>query len=193
MPHHIDRAGEASGDELGKSESLKPVLSDPFEFARREDELEGSLPLNAFSRLDARPGQGAEEETLSYRVAGQRKVDVLGNERLFLQLAVRGAVRLECQRCLEDVACEVDSDTRLLLVPEGKELPEDDLAEDLGDADFDPIHAERNLDVLALIEDELLLALPIVPVHEECSVPGGDRHDDEASPFAVLGKLKRGD
>jgi uncharacterized protein len=64
---------------------------------------------------------------------------------------------------------------------------------------------EQGLDVLAVIEDELLLSLPLVPMHEEadCSdALNAYQHKREAeesaaeptqNPFAVLAALKRND
>ncbi|MBB4010888.1 uncharacterized metal-binding protein YceD (DUF177 family) [Niveibacterium umoris] len=75
---------------------------------------------------------------------------------------------------------------RFLLVPPGEVIPDDELEED----SFDAIAAERNLDVLALIEDELLLALPISPRHEVCDTPQPRERDDSASPFAALASLR---
>lgn len=62
---------------------------------------------------------------------------------------------------------------------------------------------EEPLDLLALVEDELLLALPIVPAHdpEVCQHPAGFVVEDEPessevedkrpNPFSVLAQLKR--
>jgi len=54
-------------------------------------------------------------------------------------------------------------------------------------------------DVMALLEDELLMALPLVPMHETCPVTpvfsAGDAAVEAAeakpNPFAVLGQLKK--
>ena len=59
---------------------------------------------------------------------------------------------------------------------------------------------EDPLDLLALVEDELLLALPIVPMHDpkDCQQPAGldepESSEDEvtrSNPFSVLAQLKR--
>ena len=77
--------------------------------------------------------------------------------------------------------------SNLRLVSEG-ELDESDINDDQTDS----IPAEKRLDVLALIEEELLLSLPIAPKHElgecEISAEGLSRSD---SPFAVLTGLKK--
>jgi uncharacterized protein len=65
----------------------------------------------------------------------------------------------------------------------------------------DVLALEREQDALELVEDELLLALPLVPRHEECPQPlplPAEDLDDEAdaapakpNPFAALAQLKK--
>ena len=69
----------------------------------------------------------------------------------------------------------------------GEEWPDDDLADDSTDA----IEAEKELAVLSLIEDEVLLALPIAPRHEQCESPSGTAAEHGPSPFAALSALKK--
>ncbi|HSD36143.1 MAG TPA: YceD family protein [Rhodocyclaceae bacterium] len=157
-------------------------IADPFEFARRGAVLEAEVPAGGFARLADQLRRSGAERVVKYRIEGESRDD-----KAFLVLQLEADVMLGCQRCLGDVACPVESQVRLLLVREGDELPDEGLVED----DFDPIHASRNLDVLALVEDELLLSLPLAPMHDECEVSSGGSQDDLASPFAVLGKLKR--
>ena len=104
-------------------------------------------------------------------------------------------VKMVCQRCLELVTLPIHSECSYAVVKEGantQSLPKGYDVLELGE---DP------LDLHALIEEELLLALPIVPAHhpEECQQPEG--LDDEAepsedevtrsNPFSVLAQLKR--
>lgn len=99
-----------------------------------------------------------------------------------------------CQRCLELVTLPIHSECSYVVVKEGantQSLPKGYDVLELGE---DP------LDLLALIEEELLLALPIVPAHhpEECQQPAGldepEPSVDEvtrSNPFSVLAQLKR--
>jgi uncharacterized protein len=60
--------------------------------------------------------------------------------------------------------------------------------------EFDSILADAHLDVLNLLEEEILLSLPIAPKHEfgACqAADGGNMHKEEKNPFAVLAKLKQ--
>ena len=93
-----------------------------------------------------------------------------------------------CQRCSQPVAVPVDSDFQLVVV-EGL-----DEAAALSE-EFDPLLADdAEIDLLDLLEDELLLSLPVVARHEACHAW---KFDDEPvaaesreNPFRILRKLK---
>jgi uncharacterized protein len=62
------------------------------------------------------------------------------------------------------------------------------------DEEFDSILADTHLDVQDLLEEDILLSLPIAPRHESgaCQIKNGeDGHGGVKSPFAVLAELKR--
>lgn len=103
-----------------------------------------------------------------------------------LHLEVSGQIPLACQRCLEAVPFDLDVDSLLELVPAGSELSQDELEDDT--RDFLPV--ERELDVVELVEDEILLALPVAPRHEKCGLPGAADAGERISPFAKLTALK---
>lgn len=111
-----------------------------------------------------------------------------------LRLQVSGQVALGCQRCLGKVDFECVIDSRLLLIPEGEAWPEDELEAE----DYDAIPANRELAVAELVEEEVLLALPLVPRHEDCALPDRRSVSEQAveveraaSPFAALAGLKK--
>ena len=106
------------------------------------------------------------------------------------ELALKGTATLECQRCMQPMERALESHARVALVAteaEVAELP----------PDLEPMLAEDGRISLArLITEELLLTLPIVPLHAaggECtSAPaaaalkeGGETH----RPFARLAEL----
>ncbi|NTV10144.1 MAG: metal-binding protein [Zoogloea sp.] len=155
-------------------------MIDPQAFARNGDQFEGSVQVSALARLADLLVERSGE--LKFRIRGERDAE----KRLFLVLHLEGVLKLECQRCLKPFDWSFDIDGRLLLVPPGQSMPDDDLEDD----SCDPIEAAARMDVTSLLEDELLLAIPIVPRHEACETPVATRDNEETSPFAVLKQLR---
>lgn len=108
------------------------------------------------------------------------------NGELMLHLEVSGVLPLACQRCLKSVAFDLDVDNLLQLVPEGAELSQEELEDDT--RDFLPV--ARELNVVDLVEDEILLTLPVAPRHEKCGLPGAADAGERINPFAKLSGLK---
>ncbi len=104
-------------------------------------------------------------------------------------------VALICQRCLERVMVPLDSECDVAFVES------DEAAKNLPGYYEPVILDEEKLDLYALIEDELLLATPAVPMHpmDTCQHPSGYEPEEaepeevveKPNPFSVLAKLKR--
>jgi len=161
-------------------------IFDPFEFAQRSDALDGELDARDLPRVaevlrGTQAWRQGKPQPVRYELTGC-KID----DKSFLDVVATAELIFRCPRCLDDVACTVDVEARLLLVPKGEELPDEALEVD----EFDPIHAERDFDVTGAVEEELLLALPLAPTHEGCSVPAVQENGDDRSPFALLKGLK---
>ena len=160
--------------------SASPLLINSLEFARDRQRLEGRLPVASFARLQDQLAN--EQGELHYVVQGG--VNALGVPKLALSLS--GACWLRCQRCLSALEYPVALQNTVLLRTEA-EL--DELEDE--DDDFDSILAENALDILNLLEEELLLSLPISPRHPSCQMePSQGLAKDSTHPFAALAKLK---
>ncbi len=176
------------------------LFIDSLEFARREREASGRVPVSMLTRL---ADQLADTEgELEWSLTGEQSVDRFGQPQCYLRLRVCGDVNLVCQRCLSAMKQPLDIEARLLLVAPGMPWPEEGLENDPGEGgeageghvsldDADPVEALTEQRVLDLVEDELLLALPIVPRHPVCALPEHDDGRAAASPFAALAQLKR--
>ena len=107
--------------------------------------------------------------------------------QLWLHLQAQAQLPLGCQRCLAPVLETVQIDRWFRFV-ESEEVA---LAED-DDCEEDLLVMQSQFDLLNLLEDELLLDLPLVPMHETCpdSSPVLDRPSKKPNPFAVLAGLK---
>ena len=113
---------------------------------------------------------------------------------LFVQASAR--LPLVCQRCLEPVVISLEAERAFRFVAnEEVAAAEVDLCEE------DVLVLEPRMDLLALVEDELLMSLPLLPMHEECPVHVPTTAVDEAfaeadavkkNPFSALDALKKG-
>lgn len=161
-----------------------PAVIDVLEFARSAQQLSGSVAVASLKRLE--DVLHDSEGILQYDLHGGR------DERLrpLLQIAVSGRLHLSCQRCLGLLDYPLEISDTLLVIPPGS-----DDGEAIADPDApDTVEENPELDVASLVEDEVLLALPLAPRHAqaECdSTTGTNGQDDrEASPFAKLATLK---
>ncbi len=161
---------------------------DSLDFARNGQHISGELPVAELPRLldMLETPQGV----LHYTIQGG--VDKQGMH--FLDVGVVGPCRLLCQRCLSGIDYPVRVDTRLLLRDQAGLAALDDNVAGGSEEEFDSILADTHLNVPDLLEEEILLSLPIAPKHEfgACQVTDGENaHREDISPFAVLAKLKR--
>jgi uncharacterized protein len=155
--------------------------------------IAGHWPLAGFSRLV----EGAPQDgDVDWSVRGQRRVVPSGEPEVWLHIIARARLWRDCQRCLQPVALDLDVARALRFVRD------EATAEALdAESEDDVLVMPHRLDLHELIEDELLLALPLVPLHAECPVrlpsSAGFEADENLDltarkPFAGLAHLKRG-
>jgi uncharacterized protein len=134
---------------------------DALGLARSGGGIEREFEVAAFARLRDRLAvpEGRVRARADFGVSGRWPV---------AKLAVTGELVLPCQRCLGPVRRAIESEADLVFAEEG--------AQGLPDG-YEPVDGDpRRLDLAALVEDELLLALPIIPRHgegERCDLPKG--------------------
>jgi uncharacterized protein len=160
--------------------------------AKAQMHFEGQTPLVEFGRL-AQDCTGDVMGHVSWSARGAIQPDQSGKDAIWLHLTAQAAVPLTCQRCLHPVPVEVSigQDFRFV-ADEATALAEDD------DSEEDLLVLEEHLDLLGLIEDELLMSLPLVPMHQAClseQAPTSEADaalfaDAKPNPFAVLASLK---
>ena len=137
-------------------------------FAAEGGALEGDWPGPTLERLaDLQvPPQDVGQADVHWRVQGERRLKSGSEAELWLTLSVQAPVWLTCQRCLQPMAVGLALDRRLRFV-HGESQAEALDAE----SDDDVLALPRWLDLRELVEDELLLSLPLVPRHETCPQP----------------------
>jgi len=179
--------------------NLDPLRLDVEAFIKADETLAGAWPLGELPRLQEASVAGAESAA-ERRVAWEARGEVLpqraGDPELWLHLTARTSLALQCQRCLQPVETPLDIDRTIRFV-RGEEAAAE-LDEQIED---DVLALQRSLDLRELVEDELLLALPLVPRHEVCPAPlpmsAGETEavdaaaQEAANPFAALAALKR--
>jgi uncharacterized protein len=161
--------------------------------AAESAQVQGRWPLTSMTRLaeDQPADSGAAEDQVTCTARGQQRPVAGAEPEIWLHLVVNATVWRECQRCLQPVALPIALDSHLRFVKgEAAAAALDEESED------DVLELPAALDLRALVEDELLLALPVVPRHEHCPQPlpmqvGDESPEPEPSPFAVLAALKR--
>jgi|SRR5579885_764720 uncharacterized protein len=167
------------------SEKFIPEHIDPFRYAEQSLGLDGVLKIADMQRLSANVIPGTD----TVAVKMQFGVDEQGIT--FLKGHLETKLTLQCQRCMEPFTYGIMSDFVLGIVntlDEANALPER----------YEPALAkEGNLALRELIEDEIILNLPIIPRHEpdDCKVKlplsdSGWEQGKGENPFHVLKSLK---
>jgi len=168
------------------SDERLPLHIDPLRLARAGAQLRGRMPMAEMERfallLAEVPGEA--EVAVDFGIDAER--------RAFMHLRLQAEVMLVCQRCLGPVRHAIEVE-RLLGV-----VANESQAEKLPDI-YEPLYVtEEPLFLREVIEDELILSLPIVPRHAEgecapaVTAAGTDNEAGAAcaNPFAVLAGLK---
>ncbi|MCP4283042.1 MAG: hypothetical protein GY792_01100 [Gammaproteobacteria bacterium] len=167
-----------------------PEIVDPWRLAERNKVIAGELELASLPRItDALMDSGGIVRfEFNFSRDAKNRTRITG--------FVRAGLGLECQRCLETMVLAVDSQLDLVVIEvpaEADRIPEE----------CEPFLVEDGgLRVADLIEEELLLAIPLVPMHEReaCSMKDANTNDsgrtddlektERVNPFAVLSVLK---
>jgi uncharacterized protein len=161
-----------------------PIVIDPLDFARNAEVLHGKIPVSSFGRL--RDYLTDDHGELQYSVTGGSRENAEPN----LQIGIQGPISLKCQRCLGRIQLLLDLRTDLLLARNESELARFD-----ADASVDCILATPELDITALVEDEIILSLPASPRHgeNECTIDKRESGNtiEGKSPFSALAALKK--
>ncbi len=157
------------------------LLIHPDRISDKPQIVEGTIAPGELPRL--REEVAKPEGELRYEVTARRD----RQRRKVVSCTIKGFVFLTCQTSLEDFRHGVSIDDRLVLVDSEAELPP---IEEESDAE-DYLVADGPLDILGLVEDAVLLALPMVPrkpglEEREAERP---RREGGESPFAALASL----
>ena len=161
-----------------------PVINS-LDFVRKAQEFHDIIPLLRFSRL----GEILADTNGTLEIALSGRTDESGKPMLHLE--AQGVLKLICQRCLDSFEYPLDVAADFVIVTSEDAIPSPD--SDEYDDEVDYLVAETQMPVIDLVEDEILLTLPLAPKHsdEKCG-NAGKVELEKPSPFAVLKGFKAG-
>jgi uncharacterized protein len=152
----------------------KSFIINNLEFAQNHLKLTESFDVGLLVRLS---------ETLCLLDKTLVYFELIGTGKQFrqpsLQLHIKADLPVICQRCLNQMTVNVALNYHYLVCDAANDTPSDD-----DEIDWLEINHEMNL--LDLIEDELLLAMPIAPTHNEACSKTSMQSGEKPNPFAVL-------
>jgi uncharacterized protein len=160
---------------------------DAFRLARLRESLRGDATMADLPRL----AQSVLDPAATVHYDIQGRVDDEGHPGAVMKLS--GRLPLRCERCNASLQFMLERDVPFRFVHDEQELN----ALPIEDDEVEEVVGSQVTDLLAWVEDEAILSLPLVPRHEDCAVPHADAPEPadpgRPNPFAALAKLKRGD
>lgn len=167
--------------------SVPSPTIDSFELARSGQRIEGEVAIARLPRLA--DFVTTPQDDLRYEIQGL--IDADGHPVADLHLD--GRLKLICQRCNAALDFELNRTTRFRFVATDEELNSLPIEDD----EIDAVVGSRTMSIHEWVEDEAILSLPLVPRHDECSVPLKSEDDPSPvaipNPFAVLLALRNDD
>jgi len=171
------------------NQGLLPVRVDPLKSVEQQAEYSGSLAISKLERLQ----DFLQDANGDVQVALQFGQDEQGISLLRGQC--QAPVKMTCQRCMQPVEVELQTEFELGIVfsdEQAKHLPKC----------YEPVIADHDsLELLDVIEDELILSLPMYAYHEDCGeharvIQGQEAEPEKIeapknNPFSVLEQLKK--
>jgi uncharacterized protein len=155
---------------------MKPILINNLEFAQKNLEICGDLnPQDCERLLETLEQTEINFASIRYKLRGYAKKMHLPS----LRLQVESKLPVLCQRCLETMQIHLNLEFEYL-------ISEDNLSGMEESDEIDWLELSQHMNLTELIEDELLIAMPIAPVHEANCNKATMQSGEKPNPFAVL-------
>jgi len=163
-------------------------------FAEDAGVIEGEEPVQEHDRLMVETQGRGGEHPVTWSVTGELRNPGHVHPEVWLHVTADAVLSLTCQRCLAPVDVEVAVERSFRFVADENMAAAQD-----NESEEDVLALSRSFDVVELVEDELLMELPLAPHHEVCpeqlKLAAADEEFESASsaranPFAMLGKIK---
>lgn len=166
-----------------------PVTLDPAKAVQKRSSYEGVIPFDSLARLrEVVVSKQGDVEVNIHCKKDEQGLDVISGH-------AEAHVDLICQRCNEELGLDLALD--FAYSPIGLDESSEHLPQRYEAAELDE---DGEINLHQLVEDELILAIPIVPMHEEASCKYSDKPlsfgeieaiDDKPNPFDILKQLKK--
>lgn len=189
-----------------KPRSFVPNRLDVGAFIDSGEALEGALPVADLQRLAEGLFKQADlvaVPPVQWRAQGRLEPQRVGKPHRWLDIEVGGTFPWECQRCLHAVEIPIEVSRSIRFVDDEAAAADLD-----ADCDDDVLAVSRTFDLVELLEDELIMAQPLVPRHDRCptdvekhmrsfdpdepnSAESSDAAGGKPHPFAALAALKK--
>ena len=163
-------------------------------FAAEGHPLVGITLLQNMERLVQEVQAPEPDLVVNWQASSELRAGADTEDDVWLHLQATTSLPLTCQRCMGAVTTPLSVDQWYRFVAtEEIAMAEDDQSEE------DLLVMVPQFDLLAVLEDELLMALPLVPMHAQCPVTpvlsvgeieSTDSVMEKPNPFAVLAQLK---
>ncbi|UUM21218.1 DUF177 domain-containing protein [Mycoavidus sp. SF9855] len=147
-----------------------PRVFDVFAFVRNQQQACGEVLVQDLPRIlnEVTPDTLAHHSALRWTVTGEIRQELAAGGKAvavsYLRLALQGQLWLACQRCLEPYEEQLAIDIWYRVVESNAQAD----AVPVNDEQVDVIVGSRRFDLIDLIDEELLLSLPLVPKHAVC-------------------------
>ena len=173
--------------------SNQSLLIDNIAFAKRKEHLTGILSSADCRRLDELLASHAPDADSASKLREAGNVDVINFTldgeinpigQHFLHLSINANLTTICQRCLELMPLNLNLKFDYLIGDINATETEAVEIEEIDDYDFQ--EASQTMNLLELVEDEIIMALPIAPVHEVNCTKLSMQSGEKPNPFAVL-------
>ena len=154
---------------------MNDLVINNLEFAEAQQTLAGEIDAENCERLAETLAPSSKGAPISFKLTGTAKQ--LRNPSLHLHIEAK--LPVTCQRCLNEMQVQLNLNFNYIIC---KELP---IETDEND-DTDWLEAAPEMNLQELIEDEILLAMPIAPMHDHDCSQQSMQSGEKPNPFAVL-------
>jgi uncharacterized protein len=174
------------------------------EFARTGDVMSGEISGEELERADDLLFD--HQASIAWTLEGKQIKRTDGGYESYVTLGLNGIAKMVCLRCLEIVEIPIDLEREFRIAKDEAHAAKLDAE----DESIDAIVGSVQFEVLDLVEDEVIMALPFSPKHDICSAPTfdtgfaptdasddngkegvNDEDRERPNPFRVLAQLKK--